>query len=161
MKSPAFQMPFRHVKTTQKALRKLFSPPQIKVYQSVEIKMSSRRHNFWWNTGRFLREKLAGFFLNSLCLYLRVLWRGALWLAMPGAGQAGSHLCSLPYLCLTEHTEKHLCQVYPQLKMCSRQRLSCSYFCPNFFIKVTLAANVIRAEYSQKPTDEDNLFIFF
>jgi len=75
-------------------------------------------------------------------------------------GPTSTASCAHEDLPLTEHMAKHLCWVYAQLKMYSRQQLSCGCFCPNFFIKVTLAINVISAEYSQKPTDEDNLFIF-
>lgn len=104
MKSPAFQMPFRHGKTTQKALGKLlfsfyftfffFSPRSDCgiLYLSVFVFQETP---FQVKCDQISTRKSGHFLPCSLCPCLRILWCGALKPAMPGAGQAGSHLCSL------------------------------------------------------------------
>lgn len=119
--------------------------------------------SFLVNTGGFLQENLAGFFLAPCAPawgFSDTGHRGGPCQQLGRLGPTSTASRAHEDLSLTEHMEKQLCLVYPQLKMCSKQRLSCGCFCPNVFIRGTLAANVISAEYSQKPSDENNLFIF-
>lgn len=93
-------MPFRDVKTAQKVQENssgVFF--QIRAYQFLQTKISPRKQNFWWNTGFYL-------------------WCWALWSTMLGAGQAGSHLHSLP-LFPSLSTQSSICVKFTHCQKCA------------------------------------------
>lgn len=81
---------------------------------------------------------------------------------MLGAGQVGSHLHSFPGMWEPlphwAHREAFVSSSPTAKNVQAVSELQ--FLCPNFFIKITRAANVISAEYLQKPADENITLIF-